>query len=149
VKSDPSVSRIFCAWFLTKCIYKITMIFIREKNSRVQRTKFFESHSYFGDALGPIVENKNESREKWLSCYFILFRKYTTWPDFILLKNTVTYVTVQNSLSRGTLALTVRITPRGLWEINITKKVRGNKIQYKKQTIMCWWVKNTYTLPLP
>jgi hypothetical protein len=29
---------------------------IREKNSRVQRTKFYESHSYFGDTLGPIVE---------------------------------------------------------------------------------------------
>jgi hypothetical protein len=36
---------------------------------------FYESHSYFGDALGPIVEIKNESREKWWPFYFILFRK--------------------------------------------------------------------------
>jgi hypothetical protein len=35
----------------------------------------FMSHSYFGDALGPIVENKNESIEKWRPFYFILFRK--------------------------------------------------------------------------
>jgi hypothetical protein len=49
---------------------------------------------------------------------------------FYTVKNTVTFVTVQNSESRGTLALTVKITPRGLWEISITKKVRGNNDSY-------------------
>jgi hypothetical protein len=48
---------------------------ILELYSRMQRTKLYESHSYFGDALGPIVENKNESREKWQPFYFILFSK--------------------------------------------------------------------------
>jgi hypothetical protein len=61
--------RMFTFWLFNK-IY-----FIREKNSRVQRTKFYESHRYFGDALGPVVEKKNESREKWRPFYFILFRK--------------------------------------------------------------------------
>jgi hypothetical protein len=49
--------------------YSTKRYFIREKTSRVQRTKFYESHSYFGDALGPIVKNKNESREKWRPFY--------------------------------------------------------------------------------
>jgi hypothetical protein len=46
----------------------------------------------------------------------------------VLLKSVVTPVTVKISWSRSTLGLTVRITPRGLWEINITKKVRGTNI---------------------
>jgi hypothetical protein len=40
-----------------------------------QRTKFYESHSYLSDVIGPMVENKNESRGKWRPIYFILFRK--------------------------------------------------------------------------
>jgi hypothetical protein len=43
-----------------------------------------------------------------------------------MLNSTVTYVTVQNSKSCGSLALTVIVTPRGLWEINVMTKVRDN-----------------------
>jgi hypothetical protein len=36
---------------------------------------FMRVISYFCDALGPIVENKNEFGGKWRPFYFILFRK--------------------------------------------------------------------------
>jgi hypothetical protein len=98
--------------------------FIHERNFRVQRTKFYERKLLLRRC--PIVEYKNESREKNGGHFISFYLEIDHVDIFLTVKNTVTYVTVQNSLSHGTIALTVRITPRGLWEINITKKVRGN-----------------------
>jgi hypothetical protein len=41
-----------------------------------------------------------------------------------MFKRNFNYVKVQISKSRGTLALTVKITPVVLWAINLTKKSR-------------------------
>jgi hypothetical protein len=40
--------------------YSTNRYFIRERNSRVQRTKFYESNSYLGDALSSKIRMNRE-----------------------------------------------------------------------------------------
>jgi hypothetical protein len=51
-------------------IYSTKRYFVRERNSRVQRTKFYESNGYFGDALSPKIRmNREKNGVHFISFY--------------------------------------------------------------------------------
>jgi hypothetical protein len=87
----------------------------------LQTAKFSGCHS------GTSKNYQLNRGNKWRSFYSLENKPH---DQTFTVKNFVTYVTLQIS-SRGTLALTVRLTPIGTWEIIITNKMNGYNIKNK------------------